>query len=543
MAESEVILVMPYPFSDHPSFPEALLKRSLEQDGFKVGLLECPDWQNPDSFRKSAKPSLCFAVVPGPVDSLVLNYTSSGKRRNEDLYQFQGRAFFPGAPASIKSKIRPDRTLIVFANRLRQAWKEVPIIIGGIEASLRRFAHYDFHDRAVRRSILLDSRADLLVSGMGELPLLEICRGLRAGKSAGSIRFPGLTWISREAPLDRETVFIPSFEEVSRDSLTFLKAQERIEQACRAGRQVCQPHAGRYLVSAPAWKPTGDELDRIYGLAYQRRHPNGIGKTPALAMNLFSVTSHRGCRGACRFCALAAHQGSRVISRSPESILEEIRKLGKQPDWKGIVTDVGGPSADMYGKGCCPEQACLEGVACPIEAGLKPYIDLLSRARRVHGVKKVLVGSGMRYESFIGHPEALREILSAHCGAYLRVAPEHTENRVLELMNKGDWEQFREFATMFNRINETLARPVQLRPYLIVGHPGESRADVRQMKKKLAALGIHQADVQVFTPTPGTMASAMHLAGKNPAGTEIEVSADFREGVRRKEMLREFFSS
>ncbi len=544
MPEYDVILVMPYPFSDHPSFPEALLKRVLENDGFRVGLLERPDWHNPESFKRSGSPKLCFAIVPGPVDSLVLNYTSSGKRRKEDLYQFQGRAFFPGAPASIKSKIRPDRTLIVFANRLRQAWKGIPIVIGGIEASLRRFAHYDFVEKEVRRSILLDSRADLLVSGMGEWPLLEICRELRAGKNTGEIRLPGLTRISRERPSDLDTLFIPAYEEVSRNNLSFLKAQEIIEQGCRAGKRLCQPHAGRYLVSEPAWLPSGDQLDFIYGLDYRRRHLDGAGKTPALAMNIFSVTSHRGCRGTCRFCALAAHQGSRVISRSPESILEEIAKLTRHPDWKGVVSDIGGPSADMYGGRCCPERSCLAGAACPAEkTGLAPCLDLLRRARLVSGVKQVFLGSGMRYESFLGQPEALREILSAHCGSYLRVAPEHTENRVLKLMNKGDWELFREFAAMFNRINTGLARPVELRPYLIVGHPGESRSDVMQMKKKLSALGIRRADVQIFTPTPGTMASAMHLAGKNPSGDAIEVTASSREGILRKEMLQDFFSS
>ncbi|HEX7502681.1 MAG TPA: YgiQ family radical SAM protein, partial [Acidobacteriota bacterium] len=397
----DVVLVLPYPFADHPSFPEGILKRALEAAGFSVGVIESPFWQEPRSFTVLGRPALFFAVVSGPLDSVVLNYTAGRRRRREDLYQFAGQAFFSGRPPDIKFKIRPDRTLTVFTSRLREAFHEVPVVIGGVEASLRCFAHYDFQEDKVRRSVLLDSRADILVSGNGEKQAVAIARLLRQGVPAGEIDIPGTARVCGQLPPGKNCLELPSCEEAQADPGKLLLGQL---QAGSAGgeRALAQKHANRWVVQNPAERYASADLDFIYGLGYRRRHPGSPAFSPALRMNLFSITSHRGCAGGCSFCSITLSEGRKVVSRTPESILGEIRSLAVHPEWRGVVSDIGAATAEMYGSDCptasCHRESCLQPDACGRFSAGEPYRELLRRARALPGVKKIMLGSGVRHD-------------------------------------------------------------------------------------------------------------------------------------------------
>lgn len=533
----DVIFALPYPFSDHPAFPEGILKRSLEDTGFKVGVIERPFWQKSESFEALGRPRLFFAVITGPVDSMVLTYTSSRKRRREDLYQWSGEAFFPGYPPSISYRIRPDRAAIVFSQRIREAFKDVPVIIGGIEAGMRIFAHYDFQQDRIRRSILLDSRADLAVMGPGEKQLCALAAMLRDGKLLDEIRLPGTARaLSGKAHVDG-AVEIPSYEEIMDRRERLLEARLAAERAFRDGKRLIQRHGDRIILAEPPMPYSREDLDKTYGLPFNRCHLQTVPNSPALNMNLFSITSHRGCLGACAFCALTIQEGRRVISRSQESVVDEVRRLTAHPLWRGYISDIGGPSAEMFGAEClrrksaeegCRRGSCLFPSRCERLRWGRPYLELLAACRRVPGVKKVFVGSGLRYDLLIQEPDLLEEIMAEHCGSFMRIAPEHTEDHVLRLMGKPPFEVFERFAALFETINRRLKRRIQLAPYLIVGHPGESERDVKAMKEKLRALGLSTTDVQIFTPTPGTLSTAMYWAGCDSSGRGIPVERDLK---------------
>ena len=536
----DVILVQPYPFADHPSFPEGILKRALEAAGFSVGVIEAPYWQDAGSFEVLGRPALFFAVVAGPLDSIVLNYTAGRRRRREDLYQVDGQAYFAGRPPDIKFKIRPDRSVTVFCNRLRQAVPGAPLVIGGVEASLRCFAHYDFQEDKVRRSVLLDSRADILVNGNGEKQIVAIARLLRQGVPVREIDIAGTARVWTQLPPEKNCLELPACEEVQADPARLLESQLRINEAGPL-RALAQKHANRWVVQNPAERYGGADLDFIYGLGYARRHPGRAGYSPALRMNLFSVTSHRGCAGGCSFCSITQSEGRRVVSRSPDSILGEVRSLAAHPEWRGVVSDIGGPTAEMFGSDCsapaCARSSCLVPRACPQCGAGEPYRDLLRRSRSQPGVKKVLLGSGVRHDLMLRNPDLLDEIMREHVGRFLRVAPEHTEDEVLGLMGKPRFAVFEEFVALFQRLNRKLQRPVELAPYLIVGHPGETTAMVHSMKEKLHALGLKTCDAQIFTPSPGTLSTAMYHAEVAPDGRSLAVEKDIRALQERKALL------
>ena len=537
----DVILVLPYPFTDHPSFPEGILKRALEAGGFTVGVIETPFWQDNKSFTVLGRPVLFFAVVSGPLDSVVLNYTASRRRRREDLYQFEGQAFFAGRPPDIKYKIRPDRTLTVFSSRLREVYRDTPVIIGGVEAGLRCFAHYDFQENKIRRSILLDSRADIMVHGNGEKQIVAIAKLLRAGQSISAIDIPGTARIWRQLPAEKNCLELPGHEEILADPTQLLRSQLFIGRAASEGRALAQKHANRWVVQNAAQNYDSGDLDFIYGLPYRRRHLNADGYTPALQMNLFSVTSHRGCAGGCAFCSISVSEGKRIVSRSPDSILREIGFLAAHPQWQGVVSDIGGATAEMYGADCavetCPRLSCLQPQVCRRFAPGEPYRNLLKRCRELNGVKKILLGSGVRYDLLLNNPDLLEEILRHHCGRFLRIAPEHTEDEVLDLMGKPRFAVLKEFVALFHRLNRRLPRPIELAPYWIIGHPGETMAHVTTMKQKLRALGLPTSDVQIFTPSPGTLSTAMYVTGLSPAGKPLAVEKDIRALQQRKLLL------
>lgn len=544
MTKFDVIFVLPYVFSDHPSFPEGILKRALEANGFSVGVIETPDRQKPESFTRLGAPRLFFAIIPGPVDSVVLNYTSTRKRRKEDLYQIDGNAFFPGGPPSIKSKIRPDHTVVVFANCIRRVFKKIPIVIGGVEAAQRRFAHYDFQQDKIKRSILLDSRADLLVTGMGEKQVVEIAKIARTGTPVNEPDIPGTAKVVKDIEAFKNYVFLPTMEDILKDRGQLVDASLKMESARMRGRNsrgVIQPANGRFIVEFPPREYTSEELDAVYGYPYVRNHPGKKNLSPALGMNLFSVTSHRGCGGGCAFCSISSHEGKRIISRSMSSILKEIEDFNRHPRWKGIVSDIGGGTAELYGGDCtdikCKRLSCFLKETCKTIADTGHFLMLLRAARKLKGVRQIFLGSGTRYDLMLQNPELLEEILVHHSGKFLRVAPEHTEKPVLDLMRKPSFEVFEAFVELYNHINSKLKRKVELAPYLIVGHPGESNTDVVKMADRLKKLNVKTTDVQIFTPTPGTLSTAMYYAGVDGDFKSILVERDIKELQKRKQVL------
>ena len=541
MSAFDVIFVLPYPFSDHPSFPEGILRKALELEGFRVGVIETPFWQAKESFGALGEPKLFFAVISGPVDSVVLNYTSSHKRRKEDLYQMKGRAYFEGYPPSIKYRTRPDRTTIVFTNRIKELFHDVPIVIGGLEATLRCFAHYDFQQDQIRRSILLDSRADISVTGMGEKQLVKIARILESGVSSDKIIFPGTARTTNEFPEGNSFVELPSLEAILQDRTKLLEAHLMMERALLEGKGIVQRHADRYVVKYAAENYNSSDLDHIYNQYYARKHMKGGSYSPALRMNLFSITSHRGCGGGCSFCSIGVHHGKKVISRSLESIVKEIRSQTRHPEWKGYISDIGGATAEMYGSVCevegCFEPSCLYPERCRMFPPGKKYVELLRECRNIPGVKKIFLGSGVRYDVVLNNPELLEEIMTYHSGRFLRIAPEHTEESVLNLMRKPSYKALESFVGLFNSINRRLKRRIELAPYLIVGHPGETWDDVVEMKKRLRSLGLKTTSVQIFTPSPGSLSTAMYYAGCNLSLKSISVEKKIGELMKRKRLL------
>jgi uncharacterized radical SAM protein YgiQ len=541
MPKFDIIFVLPYIFSDHPSFPEGLLKKTLETNGFSVGIIAAPFWQEPGAFSGLGPPNLFFAIIPGPVDSVVLNYTSTRKRRNEDLYQENGMAFFPGYPPSIKYKIRPDLTTVVFANRIRQVFKDSPMVIGGIEASLRCFAHYDFQKDQLKRSILLDSRADLLVNGMGEKQLLAIASHARAGASLKTLNLPGTAKVTKDISDFSDYVQLPSWEDLLKEPGKLMEAALKMESARMSNKGVVQQQGDRYVVAHANEIYTSRDLDTYYGFDYSRTHPDGGVSSPALSMNLFSVTSHRGCGGGCAFCSISLHQGKQVISRSESSILEEIQRFNQHPQWKGIVSDIGGATAELYGADCtkpsCQKVSCFFKSPCSHLGSTGRFLQLLREARRVKGVRKIFLGSGVRHDLMLQNSELLEEILTYHSGKFLRIAPEHTGQTVLDLMRKPGFHVLEEFVSLFNRLNRKMKRKIQLALYLVVGHPGETMKDVVTLAQHLKKLKLHTLDVQIFTPTPGTLSTAMYYSGLSPDFNPIAVEKNIKALMERKKII------
>ncbi len=537
----DVIFLLPYPFSDHPSFPEGILKKYLELNGFSVGIIETPFWQKAESFSILEKPNLFFAIISGPVDSVVLNYTSTKKRRNEDLYQLNNEAFFAGYPPSIKYKKRPDMVSIVFANKVRELYKNTPVIIGGVEASQRTFSHYDFQKEKIKRSILFDSRADILVNGMGEKQILEIAKKISLGMVVDEIEIAGTSKIVKDISRINSPLFLPEHPELEKNPQNLIKLEKMLIEAKSKNRIVLQKVDNRYVIKYPAIKYKKEDIDLIYGMDYKRIHLNKKGYSHALNMNLFSITCHRGCGGGCSFCSISSHEGKKVISRSVESILKEIDSLKKHPKWRGVISDVGGASAESYGTDCeiklCNKVSCMSPQRCQQLKGTKSYRELLKTIRKVEGIKNIGIGSGLRYDLLLKDPQLLEDVMLYHTGKFLRVAPEHTEDSVLTLMRKPSYDVFLEFYKLFNSINKNLKRKIELFPYLIIGFPGETDKDAYEMKRKFRSLKLPTTDAQIFTPTPGTIATALYVSELSSDNKKIFVEKDIKKIQRRKLIL------
>lgn len=543
--ELDIIFVSGDAYIDHPSFGIPLLARLLESRGFRVGIIPQPDWRVKESFMVLGRPRLFFAVSAGAMDSMVAHYTPAKKLRRDDAYT-------PGN----RHGARPNRATIVYTSRLKEAFKDVPVILGGIEASLRRFAHYDYWEDRVRRSILFDAKADLLVYGMGEHPLLEIADGLRRGDGlAGLHNVRGTAWIGDNSRLDAISAgsicTLPGWEEVSTDKRAFANAFRLTEQQMnsQSASVVVQKHGDRYLICNPPATPLSrSEMDEVYTLPFEKApHPSYTEPIPASDQIRSSITTHRGCMGGCAFCAITHHQGKVVQSRSESSILQEVRRLAEFSWFKGTVTDLGGPTANMYGARCrdkevlrkCRRVSCIYPDHCSnLRIADREPAELLRKARSIPGVRHVAVASGVRYDLFSCQPEYLRELMTHHVGGLLKVAPEHLVNAVTKRMRKPGRDVFIRFLDHFRAESARLGKRQSLVPYMMSGHPGCSLSDMVDAALSLKRLGLKVEQVQDFTPTPGSLSTCIYHTGLDPyTGESVYVAKTDREKSLQKSLL------
>ena len=511
-------------YVDHPSFGSVVIARVLEAEGFRVGYLSQPDWHSADAFRAMGRPRLGVMISAGNLDSMVAHYTAAKKRRRQDAYSPGNR---PG--------LRPDRATLVYANRVREAFGSIPLIIGGLEASLRRFAHYDYWSDKVRRSLLFDCRADLLVYGMGEAASREIALRLRSGEPISSMTdIRGTGFAARDASgCAFPWVEVPSFEEVSADKTAYARANkiEYEEHDPIRGRAIVQRHGDRVLIMNPPQMPlTTQELDRVAELPYVRDyHPmyETEGGVPAIEEVRFSVTHNRGCIGGCNFCALAFHQGRMMTCRSIESVEREVTLLTKHPLFKGYIHDVGGPTANLrrpvckkqLREGMCAHRVCLAPKPCPnLIADESEYLALLRRLRKIPGVKKIFVRSGIRYDYMLcdKKDDFFRELVKYHISGQLKVAPEHCIDSVLDYMGKSHIDVYERFQQKYMALNRSAGKEQYLVPYLMSSHPGSRLEDAIALAEYLNRTHRLPEQVQDFYPVPGCLSTCMYYTGIDP---------------------------
>ena len=539
----DIVLISGDSYVDSPFMGVSVIGQVLLKAGYRVGIIAQPDVQTADIGRLG-EPELFWGVTGGSIDSMVANYTATKKRkRSDDLT--------PGG----KNDRRPDRAVIVYANLIRRYFKNTkPIVLGGVEASLRRIAHYDYWSDSVRRSILFDAKADLLVYGMAEKTIVALADRLRAGQDVADLS--GICAIAREKPA--HGIELPSFEEVSRDKHAFIDMFHTFyrNNDPLTAKTLYQQQDTRYLVQNPPALPLSQsELDEVYELDFERaQHPHyeRLGPVRALETIRFSVTTHRGCYGECNFCSIAVHQGRTVRWRSEDSIMREAKRLAQLPDFKGIIQDVGGPTANMYGFECekktahgsCADKRCLYPELCPqMEVDHSRQLALLRRLRKLEGVKKVFVASGIRYDLVLGDkkhgPAYLRDVVRHHTSGQMKVAPEHTQARVLQRMGKPGTRLLLQFRDLFTKLTRAARKEQYLTYYLIAAHPGCTDKDMRALKRFASRqLQINPRQVQVFTPTPSTYSSLMYYTEIDPfTGEQLFVEKDLVRRERQKSIL------
>lgn len=549
--EVDIVFVTGDAYVDHPSFAMAILGRVLEREGFRVAILSQPPWNSCEPWREFGRPRLFFAVSAGNMDSLINHYTANKKVRNDDAYSPGGRI-----------GLRPDRATLAYCQRAREAFSGVPVIAGGVEASLRRLAHYDYWSDTVKRSIVLDSKADLVVYGMGEAPIIEIAQRLQKGETVKDLRqMRGVAYAlgaREERPAhfeDKPFVRLPSFDEVKTDRFQFAEATRLIHTHTNPfnAHPLIQEHDSQAVVTTPPSLPVSrSQMDGIYDLPYTRKpHPKYHEPIPAYEMIKDSVTIMRGCFGGCTFCSITAHQGRIIQSRSKVSILREINKLAADPDFKGTISDIGGPTANMYEMRCtrpdiemkCRRQSCVHPTICKLlGTDHGPLIDLMKSARKQKGIKKVLVASGIRMDLAQLSSEYMRELAAHHVGGLLKVAPEHSEKNVLSLMKKPDADNFERFSDEFKKATRQVGKPKQyLVPYFIASHPGSSVESMIELAVFLKRNGYKPDQVQDFIPAPFDVATCMYHTGLDPfTKKEVFVAKHLRERKVQKALLQFF---
>ena len=568
----DVILVTGDAYVDHPSFGMAVIGRVLEAQGFRVGIISQPDWHTTDGFKELGRPNLYFGITSGNMDSMVNRYTADRRLRHNDSY----------TPNDEGGK-RPDRAVTVYAQKCREAFSNATIVIGGIEASLRRIAHYDYWSDKVRRSVLLDSKADLLLYGNAERAIVDITHRLARGETPKDMRdvrgiaFATNTLLNGWRELDlhdidnheislvspkktdsRTVIRLPSYEQVSEDRETYAHASRLLHIESNPGnaRPLIQKHGNRNVwVTEPPIPLTTKEMDGVFALPYARApHPvYGEAKIPAWEMIRFSVNIMRGCFGGCSFCSITEHEGRIIQSRSEESILKEIEDIrDKVPGFTGVISDVGGPTANMYRMACkdkkieaiCRKPSCVFPDICKnLNTDHKPLIELYRKARNIDGVKKILVASGLRYDLAVKSPEYIKELASHHVGGYLKIAPEHTEDAPLAKMMKPGIGSYDRFKSMFETASRSAGKKQYLIPYFIAAHPGTSDHDMMNLAIWLKKNGFRADQVQTFLPSPMALSSAMYYSERNPLkpvkrnGGEVVLTA---KGLKQRRLHKAF---
>jgi len=545
----DVILVTGDSYIDSPFIGIAVVGKILTQAGYRVGVIAQPALDTEEDISRLGEPRLFWGVSGGSIDSMVANYTALRKKRKSDDY----------TPGGVNNR-RPDRAVIVYSNLIRRCFKNTrPIVLGGIEASLRRIAHYDYWSDRLRGSILFDAKADYLLYGMAETSVGELAQALHSGKDPRPIR--GVCYLANAVELAQHAagyLELPAFEKVKEDPQAFIDMFHlfyRNNDPLNA-KGLYQQHGSRFLVqNPPAFYPTQAELDAVYALGYERlQHPyyERQGEVKALETIQFSISTHRGCYGECNFCAIAVHEGRTVRWRSPQSILDEVRTFPDHPDFKGVVPDLGGPTANMYGfecakklkSGSCPAKRCLTPDICPVlKIDHQPQLALLRQVQRIPGVKKVFVASGIRYDMVMGDLQCgqqyLQEVVTHYISGQMKVAPEHTEERVLHLMGKPGKASLLKFKEMFDQITRAAGKEQYLTYYLIAAHPGCTEQDMQRLKRFTSQkLKVNPEQVQIFTPTPSTYSSVMYYTGLDPFTRQpIFVEKDLRRKERQKRTL------
>ena len=534
-------------YVDHPSFGVSIISRVLEAEGFRVAILSQPDFRSCEDFKRFGRPRLGFLVTAGNIDSMVAHYTVSKKKRSYDYYTAGG-----------KMGKRPDRAVIVYCNRIREAYGDVPIIIGGLEASLRRFAHYDYWDDRVRRSVLVDSRADILTYGMGENILVRLAKLLDKGVPVKKIRdVRGTVYLAKKGdPVHFESLEVGDFDELKTDKRAYARAfsiQYKNTDSIH-GKAIIEYYGDKMLVQNPPMPPLErEELDRVYSLPYARDfHPDYIaeGGVPAITEVKFSITHNRGCFGACNFCAIAFHQGRAVRSRSEESVIKEAEIIASMPDFKGYINDVGGPTANFRYPSCdkqatcgvCPGKKCLAPTPCKnLKVDHTEYAHMLREIESIKGVKKVFVRSGIRFDYLILDEDDtfFRQLVTHHTSGQLKVAPEHCALNALTMMGKPPVEVFEKFKKKFFKLSEEAGLEQYLVPYLMSSHPGSTMKDAVDMALWLKQWGYSPEQVQDFYPTPGTISTVMYYTGIHPmTGKNVYVTTDYHEKQLQRALLQ-----
>ncbi|MBE6536702.1 MAG: YgiQ family radical SAM protein [Ruminococcaceae bacterium] len=546
-AEVDFVYVTGDSYVDHPSFGVSVISRVLEAEGYRIAILAQPDYKSCSDFMRFGRPRLGFLVTSGNIDSMVAHYTVSKKKRSYDYYSAGG-----------KMGARPDRAVIVYCNRIREAYGDVPIIIGGLEASLRRFAHYDYWDDKVRRSILVDSRADLLTYGMGENILIRIAKLLDKGVPIKKIRdVRGTVYLSKkDEKINYEYQETYDYDVLKTDKEAYARAfatQYRNTDSVK-GKAIVEYYGDKMLVQNPPMPPLErEELDRVYSLPYARDyHPDydALGGVPSITEVKFSITHNRGCFGACNFCAIAFHQGREVRSRSAESVIKEAEIIASMPDFKGYINDVGGPTANFRYPACekqleggvCPNKKCLAPTPCKnLRVDHTEYMDMLSEIEKIKGIKKVFIRSGIRFD-YLMYDESdafFRKLVKDHVSGQLKVAPEHCANNALMMMGKPSIEVYEAFRKKYFELCREAGLEQYLVPYLMSSHPGSTMKDAVDMAVWLKKWGYSPEQVQDFYPTPGTISTVMYYTGIHPmTGKRVSVTTDYHEKQLQRALLQ-----
>ena len=550
----DVVYIIGDAYVDHPSFGHAIISRVLEANGYTVGIISQPDWKDEESICALGRPRLGFLVSSGNMDSMVNHYYVSGKRRSTDAY----------TPGGVMGK-RPDHAAAVYGNMIRKKYKDIPVILGGIEASLRRLSHYDYWSNSLKRSILLDAQADLVSYGMGEKSIVEIADALNSGIAVKDITFiPGTVYRTKDISGvirgdgdSRDGIMLPSYEAVKNDPAVYAQSfgiQYQNTDAVTAKPMAEEYPNGVYVVQNPPMMPLSvEEMDAVYALPYQRTyHPSyeKAGGVPAIAEVKFSLISNRGCFGGCSFCALTFHQGRTVQVRSHESLIKEAKKIISEPDFKGYIHDVGGPTANFRHPSCqkqlkagvCQNRQCLYPSPCPnLDADHSDYLSLLRKLRGLSGVKKVFIRSGIRFDYLLaeGNDDFLKELIACHVSGQLKVAPEHISDVVLAKMGKPKRKVYERFVQKYKEINAGLGLKQYLVPYLMSSHPGSTLKEAIELAEYLRDLGYMPEQVQDFYPTPSTLSTVMYYSGIDPRnGRPVYVCRNPHEKAMQRALIQ-----